>query len=148
MDEQLQRLRLQVMATQQAAQIGARMRAERDRQGLSRRQVAEKMEGIATAPDLYRWEKGRHRPRDPTLATWAEALGKDYAWAMGSTPDGDAPELLDVLSDDGTPQLDRIEHTLTELVERLVASGVLAAVAKDTETETPPAPAKRRPKAA
>jgi transcriptional regulator with XRE-family HTH domain len=105
---------LQLVASDQAVQIGARLRKRRAELGLTRRQLSQRMEGLATENDLYRWESGKHRPQDDTLSAIARALDRDYAWALGLSPDEtDA----DVEWDDALEE--RIIQRLGELEEQI-----------------------------
>lgn len=128
---QLQRLRLQLMASERAAHIGTRLRARREELDLTRRELAREMDGLATENDIYRWESGKHRPQDDTLAALARALGKNYGWAVGEEPDSATPDLTAVLADES--QLDRIEKQLTELA---AAVDVLTGRLQESRAET------------
>lgn len=65
-------------ATNQIAEtIGANMRAARDRKGWTQHELALKIGSQAF--EVSRWEKGRHRPQDQTLAVLAHVLEMDFA---------------------------------------------------------------------
>lgn len=58
--------------------VGRNLRAARDAKGLTQREVAQAIgtEGF----QVSRWEKGRVRPNDVTLARLAEALDVEFVW--------------------------------------------------------------------
>jgi transcriptional regulator with XRE-family HTH domain len=106
---------LHQMVSDHAERIGARIRERREELGLTRRDLIRQIDGIISDNDLYRWETGKHRPRDDTLTVIAEALGRDYAWAVGM-PSGQPDEALAAPG-----QLDRIAAKLDETAERFAA---------------------------
>lgn len=55
------------------AALAAQLRAERERQGLTQRDLARRIEGYSTS--LCNWEKGRSVPGIAPLAIWAAGLG-------------------------------------------------------------------------
>ena len=57
--------------------IGLNLKAARDAQGLTQREVAHAL-GIDSF-QVSRWELGKVRPSDETLVRLAEVLGLDYA---------------------------------------------------------------------
>lgn len=65
-------------ATNQITEIiGANIRAGRDRLRLTQHELALRIGSQAF--EVSRWEKGRHRPQDETLAALADALEMDFA---------------------------------------------------------------------
>lgn len=137
------------MASEQAAKIGARLRARREELGLTRRHLAHQMDGLATENDLYRWESGKHRPQDDTLSAIAKALGRDYAWAMGlSTERAETPDLFAVPQD--ATQLDRIEAKLNAIYSVIEQIGAeqLTALLQAAASRTEPPVAATHPKQA
>lgn len=138
------------MASEQAAQIGARLRERREELGLTRRQLSRRMEGLATENDLYRWESGLHKPQDDTLAAIATALDRDYAWAVGISPNGGPPQLSEVLGGE-EPGAAQIADRLSQLEEQVRLLRVETA-ARDAEVlrrldgALPPSRESRRPR--
>lgn len=115
MSPRLQRLRLQLVASESAALIGARIRGAREDRGWTRRELARQMDGVATENDIYRWEKGQHRPRDDALAAAARALERPLSHFV----DVDRRERPDVGGPvDVEERLARIEEKLDELLNR------------------------------
>jgi transcriptional regulator with XRE-family HTH domain len=143
-----QRLRLQLMAAAFLERLGERIRERREALNLSRPDVVSQMSGRVNENQLYRWEKGLHQPNPDTLEELARILECDVADLMAPEPDKTStPDPFEV-QDPTTAALARIEQSLNDLVERLVAAGLLAAVEKDTATAPPPTPAKRPKRAA
>jgi transcriptional regulator with XRE-family HTH domain len=137
----VQRLRLTLAMAEHVERIGARIRARREELGLSRRALAKKMAGIVTENDIYRWERGQHKPGDDKLEALGLALEVDVSYFMLPEPQAGAPDLMASLNSES--QLDRIEEkldiiiaelhgqdgvadTVSRLVNDLAAAGVLA----------------------
>jgi transcriptional regulator with XRE-family HTH domain len=59
------------------AALASQLRAERERQGLTQRALARRIEGYSTS--LCNWEKGRSVPGVASLAKWAAGLGLELA---------------------------------------------------------------------
>lgn len=57
--------------------LAAHLRAERDRQGLTQRQLARNIEGYSTS--LCNWEKGHSVPGIAAMDKWAAGLGLKLA---------------------------------------------------------------------
>lgn len=77
------------MPTLTAAELAARLRAEREAQGLSQLDLAARA-GVSHSSVIYELEKGLPRERNPvTLARLALALGRPWDW-LGAAP----PETL------------------------------------------------------
>lgn len=118
MSTRLERLRLQLMAGENAAQIGARIREAREAKGWTRRQLAREMDGVASDNDLYRWETGRHRPHDETLATIAKALHLPLSYFLDFEHKDETPDVLGALNGD-TPAVEQLVAAVSALDERL-----------------------------
>lgn len=112
-----QRLRLRLVAAEHVERIGARIRKRREELGLSRGKLVEKMQGKVTENDLYRWERGQHRPSDDTLSDLAKALEVDVSYFLVEEPEAATADLLATLSA-GT-DLHTLAMTLLRAVARL-----------------------------
>lgn len=109
------------MASETAALVGVRLREAREEQGWTRRRLVSEMDGIAVENDVYRWETGKHRPRDDALAAAARALGKPLSYFLEldrPTPD---------LSTNGD-RLDEIEKKLDRILSLLQADDTAAEI--------------------
>jgi transcriptional regulator with XRE-family HTH domain len=113
-----QRLRLLLMAAAHVERIGTRIRERREELGLSRRKLVQRMEGVVTENDIYRWERGQHRPNDQTLDALAKALEVDVSYFLVEAPQKPVPDLLHKIGGDLT-QLDRLEQALAQIDKRL-----------------------------
>lgn len=113
-----------MMGGETAALIGERIRAAREERGWTRRKLVGEMAGLATENDVYRWETGKHRPRDDALAAAAKALGRPLAWFMeadrGETPD------LSLASDDSKQLEERLDGIVAAITVLGLQVGVLA----------------------
>lgn len=120
--DRLERLKLQMMATETSLLVGRRLQQARKEAGMRQRDVAEAM-GIDPPLDAQRisdWERGVNLPGERNMAALAEALGKERAWFyMEDEPQPGNGDLMGALS--GTSQLDRIEARLNQLAEDLQA---------------------------
>lgn len=112
----VQRLRLTLAMAEHVERIGARIRAKREELGLSRRKLAQKMAGVVTENDIYRWERGQHKPGDDKLEALALALEVDVSYFMLPEPLAGTPDLMDSIGDS---QLDRMEALLGEILARI-----------------------------
>jgi transcriptional regulator with XRE-family HTH domain len=112
-----QRLRLALMAAEHVERIGARIRARREEMRLSRRALVQRMEGVVTENDLYRWERGQHRPQDSTLEALAKALEVDVAYFLIEEPAAPAPDLMRELG--AQDRLGRVEALLEAIAIKL-----------------------------
>lgn len=131
MNARLERLRLQIVASESAALIGARIRGAREDRGWSRRELAKRMDGLATDNDIYRWEKGQHRPRDDALAAAARALELPLSYFFQDQARGPTPDLSNG-SDHATPETNAA--LIAQLDARLSSiEDLLAAVKIETE---------------
>lgn len=108
------RRRFELMAAEYLERIGQRIRERRDELGLSRADVAREMPGKTNENQVYRWERGLHRPHDDALEALARVLKVDSpAYFLAPAPDKtETPDVLQAL--DGGSQLDRIERMLRE----------------------------------
>jgi transcriptional regulator with XRE-family HTH domain len=123
----------------QRDQIAMRVRALMQEQGFTNASLAYNA-GVAEKT-VSRLINGKKDSRYNTIDKVARVFGLEEQELRG-------PQSAPLALDSGPSQLDRIEQTLNELVERLVGAGVIAAAEKDTETAPPQGPAKRRRKAA
>lgn len=122
MDRRADLLRLQAMAIDMAERIGNRLRARREELGLSRPRLAKMLPGSVDANQIYKWEKGLHRPQDDTLQALAEVLEVDVSYFHMAEPEAGTPDLMGALSDGS--QLDRVEAKLDLVLRRLAAGGI------------------------
>lgn len=82
--------------------------------------------GEIDANQIYKWEKGLHRPHDDTLDAIAVALETTVATFLTDGPSGEVPTLDAVLGggsdDDRTlgERLQRIEDQLDEIIASLL----------------------------
>ena len=104
------------MAAEYLERMGARIRDRREELGLSRSEVARQMPGKTTENQIYRWEKGLHRPNDDALEALASVLGVTIAHFLADAPVAAAQANGD--RDDGLGPLVRY---LAEQVERFTA---------------------------
>lgn len=118
-------------------EIGQRLAALRESRGLTQDELAHQA-GVSEKT-VSRLENGRNDPELDTLRKFAKALKVELRDLQGEQP---VPLGL------GETQLDRIEKKLSELLDRLVADGVLQAVQTDAETKPPRQPSKRQTRAA
>ena len=112
--------------------LGERLEELRRSHGLTQEQAAPKV-GISLR-QWQRWETGESEPTASNLARIAQAFGIAVSELLGLS---------------GEPfQMDRIEGKLDDLIDRLVAAGVLRAVDQDESQEQPPEDEERPPEAA
>lgn len=76
--------------------MGARIRAARDASGLTRVELARKIERDHTT--IYAWERGKREPRFSDVLKLAEALGVDVSRLIDAHA-SDPPQAAQVSSD-------------------------------------------------
>ncbi|MDE2103204.1 MAG: helix-turn-helix transcriptional regulator [Patescibacteria group bacterium] len=145
-----QRLRFALVAAEFLERMGDRLRERREEMGLSRGEVARRMSGKVNENQIYRWENGKHQPNPDTLEELARVLEREVSYFMtpalrpsaelGGTPEPSLQEMAQ--------QLGNIEALVSQLLERLVAADVIAAVDADTQPKPQRAPRARRTRAA
>lgn len=122
------RRRFELMAAEYLERMGQRMRERREELGLSRSQVARAMPGKTTENQVYRWEKGLHRPQDDTLEALVAVLKvNDVSYFLAAQPDKtETPDLVGTMSGERS-QLNRIETLLLEnqRIMRDLAAGLM-----------------------
>lgn len=134
--------RFELMAAEHTALIGDRIRAAREKAGLSQRELADQIPGKADGGQVSKWERGEHRPSDDTLKAIAQALGRDIAWFHSREPDkSHTPDPFAASNgiEDRLAHIERQLETLTQVV-RLLASAGLPEV---REQATPASKARR-----
>jgi transcriptional regulator with XRE-family HTH domain len=67
--------------------VGARIRAARDRRGLSQSALARLLPGPVEGRDISRWERGKNMPSWTNLRALADALEVTVAWLVGDDDD-------------------------------------------------------------
>jgi transcriptional regulator with XRE-family HTH domain len=120
---------------------GERLRELKDFAAVTYREISDAV-GV-TERQVQRWFSGESEVNGTNI--------KALAAFLGSTPDYIEYGVLKRERPDSQPQasqLDRIEARLNELIERLVAAEVLAAVEADKAQAPQPEHAKRPPQAA
>jgi transcriptional regulator with XRE-family HTH domain len=123
------------MAAEHVVRMGARIREERERAGLTQRELADLIPGKADGTQVSKWERGRNRPSDDTLEHIAKALNCDVAVFHVSAPVAETPDLMAALDAPGS--LARLEARLTGIEEAL--RDLLAIQAeRETEAADPP----------
>lgn len=58
--------------------VGSNIETARNAKGLTRRALAEKI-GVDQG-QVFKWERGLHRPVDASMTALSAALGRDVAW--------------------------------------------------------------------
>lgn len=106
------------MASEQARQAGARIRAAREAKGWSQSELARKMPGKTDGPSVSRWERGEVMPGPQNIDRLAAALDQDAGYFYVPEPTPGVPDLMAALRKDPT-QLDRIESKLNEILVAL-----------------------------
>lgn len=120
-DERLEALRLQVVASEIAARIGRRLRQRRDELGLTQKQVAKAMPSPDVEPQrISDWERGYNKPTERYLNELVIALKvPDISWFYETEEqDEETPDVLGALNGNST-QLDRIERAIKNLDEQV-----------------------------
>jgi transcriptional regulator with XRE-family HTH domain len=110
----VKRRRLLLVAAEHVERIGMRIRTRREELKLSRRALAKQMLGVVTENDLYRWERGQHRPGDDKLEALAVALEVDVSYFMMPEPLPGTPDLMESLN--GSGPLDQINAKLDAII--------------------------------
>lgn len=135
------------MAAEHVERIGARIRKRREELGLSRRRLIERMEGVATENDLYRWERGQHRPKDDTLETLARALEVDAAYFLAPEPEPGTADVIPLMRPGNfQAQLDRVEAKLDAIRDHLgiISDDDRSGLERDLGSVEPPAEPRAR----
>ena len=114
-------LRFELMAREHVLRIGARIKDRRDELGLSQKEVADRMPGLAVDGNyISRWERGIVKPGDEHMGDLAKALETTIAALLIDPPDkSETPDL----SRKGSSQLDEIQ---ADLAATRVELGALA----------------------
>jgi transcriptional regulator with XRE-family HTH domain len=123
--ERLARLRLQLVAGELGARVGARIRSLRQQRGLNQRELADKIGDPAVSNQhVSNWERGVYRPSDRYLGKIAAALDVDIAELMAPdrSPEDRTPDLMGALKTDDDSRLGRIEARLDEVLMMLRAA--------------------------
>ncbi len=105
------------MASELQLRIGQRIKARREEQDLTQRELAELIPGKSDGNQVSGWERGEHRPSDATLEHIAFALEVDVSYFMAPEPSSEIPDVMGALGDGD--RLRRIEHKLDELLDLL-----------------------------
>jgi transcriptional regulator with XRE-family HTH domain len=107
------RRRFELMAAEYLERLGNRLREKREELGLSRPEVARRMPGKTTENQVYRWEKGLHRPHDDALEALAGILGESVGYFLAAAPDKtQTPDLMATVTGADDDRLARIEEKL------------------------------------
>lgn len=137
------------MAAEHVALIGTRIREARIAKGWTQRELGENLPGKSDGTQVSKWERGRNRVSDDTLAHIARLLERDVSWFMVPAPDkSETPNLTHALNGEQS-QLNRIEDQLKLLTEQIetmrleTAARALAVIARLDEA-LPPAEDSRR----
>lgn len=149
-DERLKTLRLQVMASETAKRVGARIRQRREQMGLNQRQFAELFDdsSAVTNQHISNWERGINEPSERYMDELVRVTERDRAWFYSDPASDPSPDLMGALSEAqglGADRLDRIEQKLDAVVEALTAlasgelqAALLAAAQKVPAQQTQP----------
>lgn len=143
-DIRAQALRLQVMASETAKRVGARIKQARAELGLNQRQFAALFaaEHAVSNQHISNWERAVNEPSDRYMQELVRITGKELAWFY-TDPTADRPADLMGAFEGKRHQLDRIEGKLDAVVEALeaLASGqleaALLAAAQTTRSQQP-----------
>lgn len=164
-DARVAALRLRLVAkTDTSVNFGKWMRHRRDELKLTQAQVAKRLndrlpEMAADKQRVSDWERGYNMPSDAYKPAIVRALEvDDLSYFYRSFGETEQPDVLDVLSrpsSDTAPgyevlvgRMDDIEGLLNQLMDRLVAADVIAAVDADSQPKQQPAQRGRRKRAA
>ena len=132
------------------SEVGGRLLRLRESRNMTQEDAAHVV-GVAVKT-WHNWESGKRSPYESNWRKISEAFEVDVAAIRGKPPAPlglDSPDLLEAAQLDVIDaKLDQIAGTLSDLVERLVAAGVLAAVDQDNATAPPAGRAARRTRAA
>lgn len=110
------------MAAAYLERMGTRIRARREELGLSRGELARSMPGKVNENQIYRWEKGLHRPQDGALEALAVALKvPDASYFLAPSPEDGAGDLLGTMGGTGREQLEVVLTKRVERMEELIA---------------------------
>lgn len=132
----LDALRLQLMASEMAEQIGRRIRERREELRLNQRELAERLnDPVLTNQRISDWERGVNKPSERYMHALARALERDVAWFYGGEK-GPTPDLMagNGNSSEREERLERIEAELAAV------RGLLQALATRLEADVPPPP--------
>lgn len=107
-------LRFELMAREHVLRIGARIKNRREELGLSQKQVADRMPGVAVDGNyISRWERGVVKPGDEHMDSLAKALETSVAGLLTDPPDKSK-----------TPDLSRGPSELDQMRAELAATRV------------------------
>lgn len=132
--ERLNRLRLQVMASEMASRVGERMRTRREELGLKQRDVADRIDDPAVSNQhVSNWERGVYEPSDRYRAKIVQALEvNDWSYFVTvEDPTAPTPDLMTALNNGQditelflsfTATVERLERKIDELTARIEES--------------------------
>lgn len=98
--------RFERMAREHVKLIGRRIRERRKELGIGPTELARRLPGKVDTQQLYRWERGVHRPNDDTLESLARVLEVSVGYFFADEPDKTATP--DPFEADVQTKLDRI----------------------------------------
>lgn len=131
----LDALRLRLMASEMAEQIGERIRQRRMQLGLKQRELADLLnEPAIDNQRISDWERGVNKPSERYMQSLARALERDVAWFYGSGK-GPTPDLM--AGNGNSEREERLERIEAELA---AVRGLLQALATRLEADVPPPP--------
>lgn len=114
MTDRLDRLRLQLVATEMSRRVGGNIRRLREAAGLgTQRELADLLPPAVTNQHISNWERGVNQPSPRYLEQLAQALNADVSDFYAAEENGDAKEETpDPFAGQDKAQLDRIEEQL------------------------------------
>lgn len=119
---ELELLRLQLMAAEYKARVGARIRDAREAKGWTQTQLARQLPGTVDGASISRWETGKVMPQTDNLEALARALDVDVSYFLVEEPKHAPPNLMAELAcrpSDNDDRLTRIEEKLDQALELL-----------------------------
>lgn len=105
------------MAAAYLERLGQRIRLRREELHLSRPEVARAMPGKTTENQIYRWEKGLHRPQDDALEALATVLQVDVGYFIVPAVEQHLLEAPTPFGEGLDERVARMESRLTGLIE-------------------------------
>lgn len=132
---ELDLLRLQVMAAEYKARVGARIREAREARGWTQTQLARELPGTVDGASVSRWETGKVMPQPDTLDALATALEVDVSYFLVEKPRRPVPDLMAELGGSQAEGLGERLDRILALLEYLASEDARRRLAEEIVSE-------------